>query len=65
MGLGMGRSPGGRTTCALPCGLGGSQPAEEVWEKEGIPGGGNSLSKHTEARHILWDGITHCLVVGA
>lgn len=29
----------------MSSGVGGSQPAEEKWEKEGIPGGGNSLSK--------------------
>lgn len=46
--------------------VGGSQAAEEMWEREGIPSGGNSLSKHTEARHsLVWDGITNHLVVGA
>lgn len=43
----------------MSCGIGGSQPAGEKWEKEGIPGAGNSLSKYTEARHsLVWDGIT-------
>lgn len=43
----------------LSYGVGGCQPAEEKWEGEGIPGGGNSLNKHTEARHsLIRDAIT-------
>ena len=42
-GLGTGRFPERRTTCAVSCGVGGRQPAKEMWEKEGIPGGGNCV----------------------
>lgn len=50
----------------MSCGAGGSQPAEEKWELEDIPGGENSLSKYTEARHSwIWDRIISCSVTGA
>lgn len=29
----------------MSCGIGGHQSAKEMWEKEGIPGGGNCMSK--------------------